>query len=317
MRMKGETMYKNFEEIEKAYYGFWYTEHPKHNKAIELAEDAYKKFPEHQEQIIMDLIVFYGSLGEVTRCKKMMHLAYDKGLWYPAEYFSKFWQDDVYQEERKIYNRLKEAAAKAEVKYQVYLPDGYDLNVDYPLFISLHGWGENLKMFTDFWHSKKITSDFIHVSIQSSDQIGGSHYQWGEPERAKREILTVIDAIKKDYKLTKFVLMGGFSEGSSIAMECALDHSDLISGFVALNPNRPRNYSEDLMQAARENGLRGAIITGDQDQSYPVQKTLIQDFSDERLPCLFRVKKNFGHWFPDDLSDRIDEAIIYILKGAL
>lgn len=308
-------MYKTFEEAEAAYYGYWYSDQPEPEKAIEIAEYCYSAYKEHENQIIMDLIVFYGGVGRVEDARKMLQKGFDKGNWYPKEYFSAFWDQDAYAEEREIWEDMRiESEMEAGVIYKVKEPRGFDINKSYPVFISLHGWGEDLPLFEQFWDSEKLREAYLHVLIQSSQMVGYSQFVWNDRELAMDEITCVLNAVRSRYKVADDILIGGFSQGATLAMDMAFSRNAFkVNGFIALNPSKLETLDEKNVQELRGQ-LKGCLLTGDQDKSLSDQQMMAELFEKCGLEHLFLIKENFGHWFPDDLSERIDRCIEYMTE---
>lgn len=307
-------MYKSFEDAEKEYYGFWYSEKNNKSKAIEIAEYCLENYSEHKKQIIMDLIIFYGETKNAEKCSQMLNMAFKDNTWYPKEFFEKFWDDSSYKKERIIWNALKKKSLEdADVFYEVDLPNNYDDKKEYPLFISLHGWGEDLELFKMFWKSNKIKKDYIHVFIQSSQIVGSYHYAWSDQDIARKDLIKVISTVRDKYATSTKTIIGGFSEGATTSINFAFNLKELnASGFIALNPDRPSSLTTKNINKLEKNDIRGAIITGDMDSCFKSQKDMIEEFKANNIPCKFHINENFGHWFPDDLPQLIDEAITFI-----
>lgn len=313
---RSEIMYKSFEDAEKDYYGLWYSDNPNQTRAIEIAEYCLKNFTEHKKQIIMDLIVFYGETKNTDKCKMMLRMAFENKTWYPKEFFEKFWDEEIYKDEIRVWNELRDKSLEdSKVIYEIELADNYDNTKEYPLFISLHGWGEDLELFKMFWKSNKLKSEFIHVFVQSSQMVGSYHYCWSDRNIAEKDIKEVISSVRETYKTSDKLLIGGFSEGATTSMDFAFNLKDINpSGFVSLNPDRPKLLTSDKLNSFKNTTIRGSIITGDMDQCFTNQNTLIEDFKSNNIACHFHVTKNFGHWFPDDLPLLIDKSIDFIIK---
>lgn len=306
-------MYKTFEDAEKDYYGLWYSETPDRAKAIDIAKSAYNNFPEHKNHIIMDLIVFYSETGDIDKCKEMLNVGFENGYWYPEIYIPNVFSNEVYADEVIKWNELRDEAMKdTKVIYDIDYPTDFNEDLSYPLFISLHGWGENLELFKRFWKSDLMKKDFMHVYIQSSQKIGSSHFAWTNRDVSKTDIYTVIEEVKSNFLIDDFIIVGGFSEGATMAMDLAFSDQELFNGFVSLNPNRPKSLSNENMI---KTNLRGGIITGDLDKSYNEQLELVDVFNEANFPCEFKINKDFGHWFPENLGVLVDEIIEYISYG--
>ncbi len=112
-------MYNSFEEAEAACYGYWYGESPDLEQALSIAKHCYETYPDHHNQLILDLIALHGALDNVEEAKRMMHIGYQKELWYPDVFLSGFWYKDDYIEERRIWTEMRDQSlATAKVDYK-------------------------------------------------------------------------------------------------------------------------------------------------------------------------------------------------------
>ena len=293
-----------FDQLEHAYYNAWYKD-KFHEKAIKLAEQAYLEYPDHNEQILMDLIVFHGSMENKDQCIKYFNESLDKGYWYPAPYLSTVLHKSGYESQSQRWLELsKNIRNKPLVK--VIKPVNYKSTTAMPLLVSLHGWGEDLELFSRFWKSDSISKDYIHLMIESSQQIGYKHFSWDDRQRAFKDIEQAINDLKGRYAIGN-IIFAGFSQGSTTAIDLAFNSSLAnIKGFIALCPNFPEKIK------GINKTIRGVVITGDQDHAYKQQQEMISYFNDISLDCDFQVIKDFGHWFPVDLSTRLADALEYI-----
>lgn len=285
-----------FENKEKEYYRLWYEDKLK-EKALLLVEEAYEEYPEHHEQILMDLIVFHGHLGNVLSCKEYLNMSLDKGYWYPAPYLNGILFSEGYEEQTKRWEELSSHLRHKPV-IKVFKPKNYKPTTAMPIIVSLHGWGEDLELFSRFWKSNLIDEDYIHLMIESSQQIGYKHFSWNDRKIAFKDVEKAIKDMKGRYAIGD-IIFTGFSQGATLAIDLAVN-SQLknIKGFIALCPDFPESIRDNDIS------MNGVIITGDKDHAYNQQLNL-----KDHLKCDLEVVKDFGHWFPEDLSDRLSRAI--------
>ena len=60
--------------------------------------------------------------------------------------------------------------------------------------------------------------------------------------------------------------------------------------------------------------VRGILLTTEMDPRLPVQKKMAEVFKSENFPLQFIITPNIGHWFPEDLDEKLDQAIEYIQR---
>lgn len=303
-------MFESFEAAESYYYGKWYTQTPDFEEALKVALWCYKTYPEHEKQIMLDLGVLYAKLDKKEESLAIFHKALDQGIWYPKEFLSDFW-DALWFE--PIVERWMTCCDKDTMACEVV----YDFlssappSREKPLFIALHGWGEDMALFKKFWQSYQLEKCYNTVYIQSSQMIGAYHYKWSDYEWAKKDIKQVLSTLESDHHLkTDEIYLGGFSEGATTAIQLTMEGDLPVKGFVALNPDRPENFNKESIREMKIRGIAGGIITGDQDQCYNDQLHMKTLFEEEAFPLEWIVTRSFGHWFPKDLSEKIDKVLL-------
>lgn len=305
-------MFKTFEEAEVHYYGLWYSETPDYDQALKVALWCYETFPKHEKQLMLDLGVLYGKLGDYDASLKIFNKALDQGVWYPKAFIEEFWNEAWFV---SIVDRWtgysQQDQLNSDVTYKFLSPG--KVSKDKPIFIALHGWGEDIPLFEQFWTSDLLKNKFNTVFIQSSQMVGAYHYQWTDYALAKEDITKVLEIIKTKYHLdTSELYVGGFSEGATISLMLAFEENAFnVKGYVALNPNKPEIINSETIKAMKLKGVRGGIITGDQDQCYTEQLEMKALFETGDFDSKWIVTKDFGHWFPKDLNEKIDS----ITKG--
>jgi predicted esterase len=130
---------------------------------------------------------------------------------------------------------------------------------------------------------------------------------------AKEEIAHAYGEVLEKYPIQMDdVLIGGFSSGGVAALEIVLEQVIPVSGFVVLCPAKSEAFTEENIRMAKKRGVRGTILTTEMDPRLTVQKEMAKIIDKEDLSCEFIITPNIGHWFPDDLDERIDQAIDYI-----
>ena len=86
-----------------------------------------------------------------------------------------------------------------------------------------------------------------------------------------------------------------------------------VRGFVALCPAVPEAISDEDILAAKVRGLRGTLLTTEQDRRVEAQRALVDRLVKLGLRVEFHLTPNIGHWFPSDFEALLDKAIGLIL----
>jgi predicted esterase len=211
--------------------------------------------------------------------------------------------------------RVDEASSKAVLLTDVVTPEGYDPARKYPLFIALHGGGGTVAEFKPLWTSPRLRSEFITVYVQSTQVSSMAGFHWQDVATMRRDLEAATKKVLAQYPVDAGrVLIGGFSSGGFGAMVAALGSFLPARGFIALCPVVPDAVSDEEIRSAVARGLRGTLMTTEQDNRVEAQRAFVERLNRLGLPVEFGVTPNIGHWFPDDFAVRLDTAIGLILR---
>ncbi len=209
-----------------------------------------------------------------------------------------------------------EAEKKAVLGLEVVEPDGYDAAKAYPLFIALHGGGENLAEFKPNWKSALLKKEFLVAYVQSTQVATMTGFHWQDESKTKREVAEAYRRAAARYKIKSVeVLIGGFSSGGFGSLVCIFQEAIPAAGFVVLCPPVPESLRDEDIVRAKSRGVRGTILTTGLDPRRETQKALADRFARQGLDGRLIVEKNTGHWYPDNLAELIDAAIAHIRSG--
>ena len=117
---------------------------------------------------------------------------------------------------------------------------------------------------------------------------------------------------------TDQVVIGGFSGGSIAAIEVALSGVVPVRGFVSLCPSqKPDSCTPENAQQAAQRDVRGVMMEGEQTGDVPAEQEMLAMFRAANLPCEFYINAGIAHWYPDpdDLAEKVNRAIAFILDG--
>jgi len=306
---------KTFRELEAEYNQLWME--GKTNEVLEKVKEAARLYPQETYTINQDFAAIYMHLGQLDKTKKILEESIDKGILYPKMYFRPILENEEFKEIFEKWEVLREELQqKTKFHYLVFEPEDYDKSNKYPMFIAIHGWGEDAEFFSEYWKSSKLSKEYILVLPQSSQVVGSKNFAWDDNSLAHEEISSIYKKIIKDYSVdTDNVIIGGFSQGATLALEISLN-TQIIStkGFISLCPDKPQSFNLEAVKEAKAKGIKGCIITGDQDASFNQQKEMVDTFKEAGFNYEFDITEGLGHWFPKDLSAKLDTYIDFIVK---
>jgi predicted peptidase len=167
-------------------------------------------------------------------------------------------------------DRIHKDANGKEVKYVLFVPEGYKGDKEYPLILFLHGAGET---GTDGRKQVKVglgkaigkrekTFEFLAIFPQS--QKGGWKADSAEGKRA----LAILDEVQKDYKVDpKRIYLTGLSMGGAGTWSLATAHPDRWAAIV------PICGRGDPAQADKVKDLPCWCFVGDKDNEKLVKNS--------------------------------------------
>jgi hypothetical protein len=77
----------------------------------------------------------------------------------------------------------------------------------------------------------------------------------------------------------------------------------------------PDGFSAEDVMAAAGRGVRGTLLTTEMDGRVDQQRRMVDIMEEAGLEHEFHITPDIGHWYPDDLAERIDRAIAHIRGG--
>lgn len=317
---KETTQFATYQEM-RAHIGKLYQQ-KKYAEAAEILQKALKQFPDHLHANAHNLALMNVQLKEYKKALEALGYGLEKGIWFGKyDFYAEIWAPLKEAEgfksfEQKNEARRQEAQKAVKSKLEVLVPEDYDESKKYPLFLALHGGGENIDVFKPQWTSDLLQSKFIVAFPQSSQIVSMDGYNWTEDiELAKKEIREAYKKIIQDYPVDKSqVIVGGFSSGGVASLEIVLDDTVPVIGFVVLCPAKPEDFTAQKVAEAKKRGIRGTLLTTEMDPRLPDQKEMAEIMKAHNLPLEFIVTPNIGHWYPEDLDKKIDSAINHIMK---
>lgn len=261
-----------------------------------------------------DIAIYTMSVGDKDRTLKILNDYLNEGKWFNE----KFLKEILVEKESKIYvNKMRESfrkqAEKVEPKAYVDLPDNFDKEKKYPLFIALHNSNGDVEFFREYWKSKNLKEEYIVLMPQSSQLFSSFSYCWDDKNKSYQEIKDMYEKLIGQYNIdTEHIVIGGFSQGAQVAIEIALSENIVpINGFIALNAPKVVVQADKIKNAC-ERGVRGVVIAGENDKFFEEQSEMVSLFKEAGLVSKFTAIKNLAHWFPNDLSEQIDSSLEFI-----
>ncbi len=295
----------------------------RYNEALKLLDHASQQFPENLFDIVWYKACIYNQVQDDQECLNAIELLVNRGFTCPLDWE---WFDPLRENAR--FRRLAEenqrllakARQNTKMEYQVYLPEGYAKDQKYPLFLALHGdgGGGNIEDFSRRWKPDGILEQgFIVAYIQSSQLLYTNNFGWlPDYSIARRDVRDCYDRVCAEYAIDQdTVIIGGYSGGAIMSLEITMADVLPIKGFVSLCPElKPESFTRENVERATKRGAKGIFMEGETMMPVPDEQEMLQVFQEVGFPHQFYVNKGIGHSFPQDLGEKLEQAITYIVR---
>jgi predicted esterase len=285
-------------------------------EAVNVLSWAWDRFPDQLLSNAYNLAAMHGELKEYDKGVQALNAALDRGVFFGLwQFFADFWA--TYKEQPEFQAFLErnkgivaEAQKKAVLKVEVDVPEGYDKTKAYPLFIALHGGGENIAEFKPLWTSPVLKKDFLVAYVQSTQVATMTGFHWQDAALTGRDLTEAFARVKAEYPVDlKNVFIGGFSSGGYGSLVALLNDVLPARGFIILCPPVPEAEFESKVPGLKARGVRGTFLTTERDNRLAEQKRWQEIFTKAGLDVEFAVAPATGHWYPDDFAARVDAAL--------
>ena len=310
--------YENYRQIDKVLDELFAEQ--KYDEALNLLRHSKEQFPNDLFEILWYEAIIYVITEDHENCLAALENMTDKGFFGELEwrFFDPIRDDARFRVLFEASKRLKAAAEKnARMEYQVYTPDGYTSEQQYPLFIALHGDGHSLAYFKYHWEAAGLLEQgFVLVYIQSSQVICTDGFGWTpDYEITRRDMKAAYDEVVHQYSIdTDNILIGGYSGGAIASIEVTMANTLPVKGFISLCPSlKPDSFSKENVERAIQRGVKGVFMEGEKEGKVPAEQEMIDVFEDSNFPYQFHINSNVGHAFPHDFGQTLSDAIKFIM----
>jgi predicted esterase len=151
------------------------------------------------------------------------------------------------------------------------------------------------------------------VALAQSSQVGSlDSYVWDDLDLAYREISQHFNALQEKYTLDPGrIMLGGFSQGSAIALLSVLRGDLPATSFIAVAPGRMADMADfpALASSARGRGLHGVIVAGGKDPRFEIFTQISETLSAYGIPCQLESRAGLRHAYPSDFQEILEKTL--------
>lgn len=181
-----------------------------------------------------------------------------------------------------------------------------------PSILNFHWRGSNAEDFSEYWLNEDQSTTYGFV--QSSQVYERNAYCWDDHVLTEKDVHYAYNEFTKVQKGP--LIVAGASQGGKIAINLILNNVVPAVGFITLAPAvKDFDDLKSALLSAKERGVRGCVIVGKEDFLYKGIQKLRIEIEDVDFPCLWIEVPNLGHFFPEDFSSYLKEAVQYIINS--
>ncbi|HEX2997011.1 MAG TPA: dienelactone hydrolase family protein [Anaerolineales bacterium] len=281
--------------------------------ALQLVEQNADRFPEQGASTTFWKMCLLSLCGRPDDLIAVFQNGLDKGLWWAAKQFLDTDLDAV-----RDLPEFKRLAALSQEKYEEvrrHIPRDRTLLLPepptsgkYPLLIALHGRNGNKDSNLEHWEAARQRG-WLVLSPQSTQPLFPGSYCWDEVGLGLTDLRYYYEDVLQSYPIDPDrILIGGFSQGSGMAIYAALKGGLVVRGFIGIG-----TWWADADELARERkDIRGYFVTGEKDHTLDRVREIQDTLQRNNVPFSEEVHADIGHEFPADFERSFDKAIDFI-----
>lgn len=291
----------------------------RYDEGLRLLEAEMGRYPDQAQHTHYWQACLLARAGRAEESLTVLRQTLEQGIWIPSSVMQEDLDldpvrtlpgfTDLLASSRQLQEALR---AKAVPQRITLLPEG--AAPPFPMLVALHGNSSSSAATADYWRPA-LAEGWLLALPQSSQAFGSDSFIWNELDWAVQEVQQHYVELMSTHPVDpERTVVGGFSMGGGVAVRLALSQAIPVSGFVVVGPwlgdvaaMRP------FLDTARDRGVRGAVIVGEQDkQCLKVSRDLTALMQEHGLACRLEVISDLGHTYPDAFDGLLRQALAYV-----
>jgi hypothetical protein len=293
---------------------------------LDLLNREGDNYPDHAWFVLYMRSCMAARIGEPELALRLLGEALDRGYWSGVDVMrqSPSWQTlqgvpEFEQLAEISIARQAEAQANSVPRLFTLEPEGgCEKERPCPLFLALHGNGENGEAALEGWQPV-VSRGWLLAAIQSSQITGPAAYVWDDQDVALPEVGGQYAVLREKYAIDAGrTILTGYSMGGETALSVALTGTIPVRGFLLLGPGGPTIDTPEawlpLIEGAKSRGLRGYMLLGENDDTIPHDaiRTIVTMLNDHGIPCELELVPGTRHQYPQDLDQILERVLAFL-----
>jgi len=292
-----------------------------YEQALNIVTRHADEFPERAARIALWRVCLTSRLNDTPAALRLLGEALAAGHWW-AEDWLRLDEDlkplqglpEFEQAVEVCRRRQVEAQAHAAPELVTYMPESG--RWPYPTLIALHARADNARDAAEHWRAA-VSQGWLLGLPQSSQILDPNAYSWDDVVKAEREISTQFGKLCEQHPVDRArVIVSGSSQGAALAIGLTVSGLIRSRGFIAVAPSlRWVGNLAPMLGAAQLSGLRGYVVSGEQDPRHAEAEELVDLLKAHGIACELESQPDLGHDFPIEFGRSLTNALAYVLRG--
>lgn len=285
----------------------------KYEEVIQLSNTIMTQFPERVRKPILWKAAALANLNQTDEAMEALLAGARQGEWWHPESLLKIRAFEPFHKRKEFQLLLdngRTTATESTAMSNSYLKlrQGTESG---PSILTFHWRGSNAKDFSEYWLEEDMDTTFGFA--QSSQVFEKNSYCWDDSNQTQKDVHDMCEQFS-DFQKGPLIL-GGASQGGKIALELVIKNDVKAVGFILLAPAvKELDEIVPYLHLAKERGIRGSIIVGEEDFLYERIQNLRKEMEQVDFPCQWIEVPNLGHFFPEDFSILLKDSVEYVLQ---
>ena len=289
-----------------------------YSEAFNLVDTNVSAFPEQSARITFWKMCLLSLDGRLDEALSTFRHGLDDGMWWAGSQFI-----DTDLDPLRDLPEFKELMTKSIKRWEqerthiqrdrtLLMPDAFQSKA-HPLLVALHGRYGNKDADLEHW-GRANQLDWAVLSPQSTQPLFPNSYCWDDPEQGLLDILFHLEEVLETYPIDRQrILIGGFSQGSGMAIYAALSERIPVQGFVTCATWWP-NVESLAALAMHAKKVRGYFVVGGKDNTLERTREIQSMLKEHNVPFIQEVHSDLGHEFPTNFECSLSRALEFIYK---
>jgi predicted esterase len=286
--------------------------------ARELVEKNEPNFPDKLARTTLWKMCLLSLEGRLEAAMSTFRQGLDNGLWWAESQFIDTDLDSLRELPKfqelvlESVQRWDEERKHIKREHILLLPDAATER-PCPLIIALHGHNANKETDLERWDAARRLGWAV-LSAQSTQPLFPGSYCWDDPVTGLQDILFSLERTLEANDIDRErILIGGFSQGSGMAIYAALSGAVPVRGFIT----SAAWWGEVESLAALAGGakrMRGYFVSGEKDHTLGRAREIQDVLKRNNIPFAEELYPGLGHAFPADFEQSFIRAFEFIFK---